>query len=588
MPRDLPDAYDHLRVVHDAEGPPPDDAPPLEDFSAAPASVPHFRVLGHERQTFYFLPDRGGQVLAFAGRDLARDTVLMQLAPLQHWEADYQSKSGADWRAAANALIAACYRAGIYDPDRVRGRGAYLDDGRAVLHLGDRLLVDGQPGGLDLPGSHYVYEAGRSLRLPDAPALTTAQAHELVTICKGLRWERGIHGTLLAGFLAVAPVCGGLAWRPSIWITGGSGTGKTWLQDNVLRPALAGIAMLVQSKTSEAGIRQILVTDSLPVVFDEAEAEDQAAAARIQGVLDLVRQSSSEGGADIVKGSASGRAMRFRIRSCFALSSINAAILHEADANRITVLALRARTVVDAADDAAFRALNELVARTITADFAAGLVARSVRLLPLIRANAETFAQAVSIHLGSRRTGDQYGTLLAGAYSLHSERAISAADALAYVRKQDWQVVQDSETERDEVRLLSRLTAYRIRWTPGNAAPRETGIGRLVIAAWGGEQGIDAEMAEAELLEIGIRFAWHGKAAGVWVSNSHPAIGRILAGTPWAASWERALRRLDGAERSDSSMRFAPGHKARATWLPMTLIQGQDDPAPARAEGVHA
>ena len=86
----------------------------------------------------------------------------------------------------------------------------------------------------------------------------------------------------------------------------------------------------------------------------------------------------------------------------------------------------------------------------------------------MIRANAERFAQAVSVHLGSRRTGDQYGALLAGAYSLHSEREITDAEAVAYVQKQDWQVVSESETEKDEGRLLSHLTQHRIRVAAGN------------------------------------------------------------------------------------------------------------------------
>ena len=115
------------------------------------------------------------------------------------------------------------------------------------------------------------------------------------------------------------------------------------------------------------------------MLFDEAEAEDQTAAARMQGVLDLVRQSSSDGGADIVKGSSDGRARRFRIRSCFCFSSINAGILHEADANRITVLALR--PAAEKPDEAAFQKLHATVVETITPGFAAGLVSRSVRLL---------------------------------------------------------------------------------------------------------------------------------------------------------------------------------------------------------------
>ena len=32
---------------------------------------------------------------------------------------------------------------------------------------------------------------------------------------------------LLAGWVALAPVCGALGWRPHAWITGKAGSGKT-------------------------------------------------------------------------------------------------------------------------------------------------------------------------------------------------------------------------------------------------------------------------------------------------------------------------------------------------------------------------
>ena len=161
-----------------------------------------------------------------------------------------------------------CRDIGIYDPGKVRGRGAWIDNGRPVLHNGNRLILNGSSLPLMLPASRHVYEAAAPLIADFASPLPTQTAHKLVGICQSLRWECGISGTLLAGFIAIAPICGGLAWRPSIWITGGTGSEKTYLKDNIIGPALAGVALQVQSKTSEAGIRQSLGSDALPVLFD--------------------------------------------------------------------------------------------------------------------------------------------------------------------------------------------------------------------------------------------------------------------------------------------------------------------------------
>src|SRR3546814_12291625 len=101
----------------------------------------------------------------------------------------------------------------------------------------------------------------------------------------------------LAGWIAIAVICGALNWRPHVWLTGSSGSGKSWLLDNVIRPLIGAIAVHCHSNSTEAGIRQTLATDARPVLFDEAESEDAKAQVRIQQVLELSRQSSSENGA---------------------------------------------------------------------------------------------------------------------------------------------------------------------------------------------------------------------------------------------------------------------------------------------------
>lgn len=533
--------------------------------------------LGHDRGTFYYLSRAAGQVAALTAAQHTKQN-LMGLASVAHyWEntRHVSDKGGVLWDAAADDLMCQCRDLGIYDASKVRGRGAWIDQGRPILHNGNRLIINGVSSPLMLPASRHVYEAASPLISDLAPQLSTTQAHKLVGICQSLRWECGISGTLLAGWIAIAPICGGLAWRPSIWITGGTGSGKSYVKDNIIGPALAGVALQVQSKTSEAGIRQSLGSDALPVLFDEAESEDQAAAARMQGVLDLVRQSSSDGGADIVKGGSDGRARRFRIRSCFCFSSINAGILHEADANRLSVLALL--PPADNPDEAAFQKLHALVIETITPSFAAGLVSRSVWLLPVIRANAERFAQAVSMRLGSRRTGDQYGALLAGAYSLHSEREITDAEAVAYVQKQDWQVVAESEAEKDETRLLSHLTQYRIRVAAGNGQHFEPTIGQTIEAAFGLDTFLASDVAQEELKRSGIKpdhvTDAHGRQiTGIWVSNTHPALKRIMFGTAWLAGWNRSLARLPNTIKSNNAHSFAFGHLARAVWVPLSTL----------------
>lgn len=549
---------------------------PIEEDYESPAEgiIP----LGYDHDIFYYLSRSAKQVFAISAAAHSKN-MLMALASVPHfWQRGrfVSQKGGVLWEEAIDWMMNGCRQVGVFDPARIRGRGAWLDDGRAVLHVGDRLLVDGIEQSLALSGSKHVYEAARSLNGEFIAPLSTKEAHRVVTLCGKLAWERSVSGTLLAGFIVVAPICGGMEWRPSIWITGGAGSGKSWVVEKLMAPLMGGMAVRVQSKTSEAGIRQLLGSDALPVIFDEAEREDAASSVRMQGVLDLVRQASSESGAEIVKGSQNQTgAKRYRTRSSFAFSSINVGIEHQADDSRITVLALRTPTEeADPATQKAFQTLQAEAHALITHDYASGLLARSVRLLPIIRANADTFARAVAAHVSNRRTGDQIGTLLAGAYSLHSDRLVSWDDAVKYVQRQEWiAAATDRQTERDEIRLVHHLLQSRLRYTPGNGAPQDVTIARLLTAVWDGDETISRDIAARELAENGLR---PDDAGGIYVSTSHPTLKRLFAGTPWAAGWGRSLARLPGSVSSAKTLtRFTRLFVSRAVWVSKGAISGE-------------
>ena len=115
---------------------------PAEPPAAAPpAGGQPFHFLGFDDGGYFYQPGNTGQVVRLS-RASHTATNLLQLAPIAYWETLYPSKTGVNWQAAASALFVQQAAVGIYSPDRIRGRGAWCDDGRSVLHLGDRLLVD--------------------------------------------------------------------------------------------------------------------------------------------------------------------------------------------------------------------------------------------------------------------------------------------------------------------------------------------------------------------------------------------------------------------------------------------------------------
>lgn len=535
--------------------------------SAEGPSAP-FQILGYNSGSYYYLP-KGSRQVADLRADQHTKLNLLRLAPMQYWEGAYADRKGVAWDMAANALIRLAERAGVYDVGRIRGRGAWWDGADAVLHVGDSLVTAGTRVRLEaVPSGRYVYEAAPPMTVEVEDPLDDAGAVALVEALSLVNWERPISAQLLAGWCAVAPVCGALSWRPHVWLTGPAGTGKTWVVDRLVRRLLGELGLAVQSETTEAGLRQTLGHDARPVVFDEIEGEDQRAQQRVQNVLALARQASSETGAVIIKGSPLGGARSYRIRSCFAFSSIGVGVDKYADSTRVSVLSIQRATDEGAAER--FRKLEAAVADTVTDQYVKRFIARSVRLVPQIRANAAVLARAGAEVIGSQRLGDQVGALLAGCYSLYADDLLSPADARRWVEGQDWSEQRGVQEDTDESACLRRILERVVR-VSGSKGPTERSLAELarVASAGGGDDCVSPHEAASTLGRVGLRV----DGGSLIVSNSHTGVAEALAGTQWAKAWGRTLRRIPGA-RGSEVVRFG-AVRGRGTEIPLTVLTGE-------------
>jgi putative DNA primase/helicase len=315
-------------------------------------------------------------------------------------------------------------------------------------------------------------------------------------------------------------------------------------------------------------LRQVLKYDARPVIFDEFEGEDLSAQKRIQNVLELMRQASTATGAEIIKGSTNGKAMSFRIRSCFAFSSIGVNLSQHADASRVTILSLTKNTSPTRSED--FRKIQRFWADEMTPDYCRALRSRAVNLIPVIRTNARVFSRAAAELLGNQRAGDQVGALLAGAYSLHNAKEIGLDAAREWVQGQEWSEAVAEDEGRDETRCLSRILEHTLR-VNGERVAAELSIAELVeIMAYRQEKaGIGYRAAEDALARIGIVVDASGGT--MMVSNTKIGIAKILEHTAWPSNWGRILSRLDGAAKV-GPMRFGPGPVSRGVSIPLSCM----------------
>ena len=535
----------------------------------------YFTPLGHNHGTYFFMTSRGKQIVAVAASKLTKPN-LFQLAPLHYWEREFPRTEGFSGKAvdqAINALIGQCLSRGVFQLERMRGRGAWWDEDRLVFHAGDRLILDGtEEVALQEHRTHYVYEALPRIKTGLSTEMSTAQAHELHTLCTLLNWENKSFGSFFAGWLVIAPVCGALTWRPHIWLTGGSGSGKSWVSQKVVMRVLGDIALSAQGETTAAGICQALGQDARPVVFDEAEGEYQRAAENLQSILALVRASSSDDSGNILKGGKDGAGISYATKSAFCFGAIVPQIPQTADKNRIIVLALRESSRTEADRRKFSEQIEPLSKRILTEEFALGLRARTLRHFSTLQKNIAVFASVLADKLGSQRMADQYAPLAAGDYLLHTTKLVSKDEARAWIARQNWDEPQEIANTRDELKLLAQIVESPIEVDFDSGPSSRRTVAELVAAVAGIDANLTERTAAAALARKGLKVA----SAKLWVSNTHIGLRAMLRGTPWCDGWSRILGRIEGVEK-DKAMRFGV-IQSKATGIPIDLVVSRTDP----------
>jgi len=569
------------RCARAVEAPPePDSEPaaPSADPTPAPAAeIPKsapFTCLGFDSGTYYYLPRSTGQVTKIT-RGSHTATNLLELAEIPYWESIHPSKEGVNWLAAASALFRAQAAAGVFDPDRIRGRGAWLDDGRVVFHLGDRLIVDREPHSVHRPPStRFFYEQARHLDGPSEQPMDDETALQLRIIAERFKWEMPVSANFLLGWLVLAPVCGALNWRPHIWVTGGAGTGKTTVLKSFMRPLMGGVLQSATGGTTEAGLRGTLKSDAIPVVFDEFEQNEAKDKQIVQNVLALARIASSEGG-KIYKGTPGGGTNAFEIRSMFCVSSINVSLIQKADIDRFCVLGLRKGHF----DENEWLDFERQILSVSTVENGRALIARTLNNLPTIVKNAKVLAQALGRKFG-QRFGDQHGTLLAGAWSLESGGGceLDLEQAQQWIDQMDWSHQRADDSDADEIKCRDTMLQQIVRFGGG----LDASLGEMVKAV--AKQQSLARTVYDELVPILGRYGMKVFRSGdklpdgeraeycqLAIANNNAQLDQLLKATPWSGGAHRsALRRIAGASAPTGPTHFAGVGSKRCTLVPLS------------------
>lgn len=565
----------------------------LPDIAEDPdeESAREWRPLGYDHDDYFLMLQNRQQVIVFHQDRLRTEKGCLSVqSDPNHW-ALMQGKSdakGIDWKAAGTTLVGQCEAVGVYDPTKLRGRGIWLDekDGpRAILNSGNKLLVS-RPDMETREISHvrlksvWIYEKGRDLILNVDKFDNRASDDDgrmIRELCGRVRWDAPVYGDLLAGWIATAVVCGGLDWRTHTWVTGNQGSGKSTVVNTVAGACLGDLAIYPLGATTEAGIRQVVQNDAMPVVFDEAEGGDSkenkvASMARRQAVIDLMRQSSSEGRGRILKGSANHQARAFTMRSSFLMSSIGVGLKEAADLTRTAVLTIKPLDSFTHEE----RMQKELefkdfvaLAASIPRDMPQRLLGRQLHNLFTLRHNCLVFKETIATVLANRRIGDQIGTLMAGCHSLYSTKRLDVVQCEKYLNTLNLDEFLQVKTEREDKVLLGHIVQTQLRVETRHGVQDRT-IGELMVICFqsNDEADVAREVADETLSRNGLKIEYElGLPTGVWIGQSIAGLNKIMQTSNYYEGWVGVLLRHPYAKKSVNSIRFK-GSMSRGIFLP--------------------
>jgi putative DNA primase/helicase len=88
-------------------------------------------------------------------------------------------------------------------------------------------------------------------------------------------------------------------------------------------------------------------------------------------------------------------------------------------------------------------------------------------MINVIYQSIAVFVEVAAEHFGNQRTGDQYGTLLAGTWCLVNDEAPTIEQAKALINSTDWNDYQDNRKGSDSELALEALLLAKLRSASG-------------------------------------------------------------------------------------------------------------------------
>jgi putative DNA primase/helicase len=489
-------------------------------------------------------------------------SILRLHSDVHYWIGKFPNKNdGINCNHAMTAIIKEADKMGVFSPGDLRGRGMYLDEGRVVFNRGDVLMVDGQVTAFSDLETRYAYIRREPLQIDlNTPELTDEEGLEVLNAVTAMGWVEPEHPLYAGGFVVTSLAGGAIPFRPVLQNSASFGSGKSEFNNNVVIPLQAGIGIKMSNPT-EAGLRQQLNNDVLPIWIDESENEDPF---KRQQHLQFARYCYD--GSSTCRGGQSGKAITYQLRSSLSISGINATIPNPADRSRIVCI----RRQHQPAD--VWAAVNGRCKQVITRQTGERLLRRVLNNVPTLCANIEVFKAAIQSRIPDgvpTRYCDTYGTTLAGAHLLLSTRRLSVEEAGQWLQDQGWSYRPDPDAgENPALQESEDCLEHLLSFSPSGYGSTM----RVLLEHLKTTEERDA----CRVTQLG-QFGLKVDAAGLIVANQGK-ITDIFRGTKWSQSAHKdRLKELPGAVLQENTVRFKGGGSHRCVLIPWSVLDLDSD-----------
>jgi putative DNA primase/helicase len=329
----------------------------------------------------------------------------------------------------------------------LRGNGVWRDGSKAVVHMGDHLLVNMERKSLNDFESKYIYQQARKIEMPTV-TLLQEEKQLLIDIANKIRWREKCSADILLSYILIAPLSAYWEWRPNVWQRGPAGAGKSTILEFFVKPCLGDMCISFEGDTTEAGIRQTIGTNAMAVIFDEPEADSYSGNQKIEQILKFIRSNASISTGVIAKGTSNQIGIQFQAQCMFLLASINSIPMKPQDKDRITCIELLGR---EGNTLEHWRQL-ECLLHALPKDIHQKIFYYMISNIDWAHKVIAQFKEFYFMRTGSRRTGDQFGPLSAGKYLLlgNGQEIPTMEEIEKLVDDSVWSLINENQQRTNE------------------------------------------------------------------------------------------------------------------------------------------